>query len=273
MFLEIFNDKIRKRGNKMRYHSHMLSSFTGAVALSHVTHLPVGLALTGGVILGSLLPDIDEPNSYIGKKTSVSVTKGGATVGPASIVKGLFGHRGFTHSLLAAFLVFIPYLLLRNQHEFLGIDLQKSNLLQQILSGTGSWLALSIMMVLIAYFIYVFGSILVKVAKKIFSFLSNKNKKRIKFSIYIALILITVLMPLNWMNAMLLGVSLGYLLHIMGDFLSKSGVPLLYPFTKKRFKIYLYTTGKISETIVLIVILVGLGFMTDKSLLQWFVWK
>lgn len=272
MFLEIFNDKIRKRGNKMRYHSHMLSSFTGAVALSHIAHLPVDLALTGGVILGSLLPDIDEPNSYIGKKTSVSIAKE-TKIGPASVVKGIFGHRGFTHSLLASFLVFIPYLLLRNQHSFLGVDLQKSNLLQQIISGTGNWLAIAIMVALIAYFDYVFGSILVKVAKKIFGFLSGKNKRKIKFSIYIALILVTLLMPLSWLNTMLLGVALGYLFHIMGDFLSKSGVPLLYPFTKKRFKIYLYTTGKISETIVLIVILVGLGFMTDKSLLQWFVWK
>jgi inner membrane protein len=45
----------------------------------------------GGVILGSLLPDIDHPKSYLGRRLyPISV-----------LIHKLFGHRGFTHSLLS----------------------------------------------------------------------------------------------------------------------------------------------------------------------------
>lgn len=56
---------------------------------------PVGLfsypSYYGGIALGSLLPDIDHPQSYLGRRIpllSVPINK-------------LFGHRGFTHSLLS----------------------------------------------------------------------------------------------------------------------------------------------------------------------------
>lgn len=44
----------------------------------------------GAVSLGALLPDIDEPQSLIGRKT----------LGISNFIKFFFGHRGFTHSLL-----------------------------------------------------------------------------------------------------------------------------------------------------------------------------
>lgn len=43
-----------------------------------------------GALIGSLLPDIDEPNSSIGKKTR----------GISDFINLMFGHRGITHSLL-----------------------------------------------------------------------------------------------------------------------------------------------------------------------------
>src|SRR3954470_24677763 len=49
---------------------------------------PVALGLA---VLGSLLPDIDHPKSWVGKR-----------VWPVSLVCAkLFGHRGMTHSLIA----------------------------------------------------------------------------------------------------------------------------------------------------------------------------
>ncbi len=44
----------------------------------------------GAVGFGALLPDIDEPQSLIGRKT----------LGISNLIKFFFGHRGFTHSLL-----------------------------------------------------------------------------------------------------------------------------------------------------------------------------
>lgn len=50
----------------------------------------------GAVAIGSVFPDIDEPESYIGRKTIII----------SNIVKKLFGHRGMTHSLFFAIFVF-----------------------------------------------------------------------------------------------------------------------------------------------------------------------
>lgn len=47
--------------------------------------------ILAGVVIGSLLPDIDEPQSYIGKRT----------IGISNTIKAIFGHRGATHYLIA----------------------------------------------------------------------------------------------------------------------------------------------------------------------------
>jgi inner membrane protein len=137
----------------MLYKTHVLTSIAGALVISNSTHVDFSVALAGGVILGSLLPDVDEDGSFIGRKT----------LGVSKIIKMIFGHRGITHSLFAWFLFSIPYLI---SH-----------------------------------------------------------------------------------NSFLLGLSLGYLFHILGDMFSKSGVPLLYP-SKKRFKIPIYRTGGPSEYVI-----------------------
>ena len=41
-----------------------------------------------------------------------------------------------------------------------------------------------------------------------------------------------------------IGVSVGFLSHLILDMSTKSGVPLLYPFTRKSFRIAQLTTGK-----------------------------
>lgn len=68
------------------------------------TQLATGIPMTGllaypsyygGVTLGSLLPDIDHPQSYLGRRLrilSVPINK-------------LFGHRGFTHSIFFTLLL------------------------------------------------------------------------------------------------------------------------------------------------------------------------
>ncbi len=56
----------------------------------------------GAVAFGALLPDIDEPNSTLGRKT----------LGISNALRALFGHRGFTHSLcFIAILMFLLVLL------------------------------------------------------------------------------------------------------------------------------------------------------------------
>ena len=175
----------------MRYQTHLLTSFAGAVGLSHLTELPIGLAFTTGLLLGTLLPDIDEPNSLISRRTSITLRKrkngSSRRVGLGTLVHKLCGHRGFTHSIAA----------------------------------TG----------ILALLLYV------------------------------------------WMHPFSIGLVIGYAFHIVGDFFSKRGVPLLHPLTNKRFKIHLYTTGRWSESMMFALILIGLLYMGNKETVEWFVWK
>lgn len=64
------------------------------------------------VCLGSLLPDIDHPKSYLGQKSRVV----------SEVTNKTFGHRGATHSLLAAFLVLLVGLFCQRYYlpKFMG---------------------------------------------------------------------------------------------------------------------------------------------------------
>lgn len=258
----------------MRYPTHMLTSITGAVALSQVTELPLGIAFTVGVLVGSLLPDVDEPNSYIGRKTSVELSKkqDGSTkrFGVSSIIKKIFGHRGFTHSLLAAFLVFIPFLLLMNQENILGIEDKETTFLELILLGATSWIQLGLTALLMTMYIIVIVDIIQKVVKKMLPFVKAKPRRYIKSLSLAGFILLSLLAPVYSLLPILLGTAIGYLFHIVGDMFSKSGVPLFHPISKMKIKIPLYVTGKLSEKIVFGVTVVLLIFMMDKSILEWF---
>lgn len=95
----------------MRYQTHVISSVAAAVLCNQVGDLPLSIGILGGVAVGSLLPDIDEPGSYIGRRAR----------GLSDVTKRVFGHRGFTHSLLAVLLVFIPAMLTANPN-WIGIE-------------------------------------------------------------------------------------------------------------------------------------------------------
>ena len=81
-------------------------SACGIVGFNALTNTPLSGAdlgiFYGAVALGSLLPDIDEPNSLLGKKT----------LGVSNLIQSIFGHRGFTHSLCFVLLLGILLLLL-----------------------------------------------------------------------------------------------------------------------------------------------------------------
>ena len=74
-------------------------SATTFSAITQTTFSALDLSIFyGAVTLGALLPDIDEPNSTIGRKT----------IGISNAIKTLCGHRGLTHSI--AFIVCIGIL-------------------------------------------------------------------------------------------------------------------------------------------------------------------
>jgi inner membrane protein len=139
----------------LKYNTHLVTSNAAGIAIATVTPIPMTVGYLLGISIGSLLPDIDEPRSYIGRRS----------FGFSYIINEKFGHRGITHSLTA-------------------------------------WIIISVL-----YFIY----------------------------------------P----SSFLLGLSLGYALHIFGDYFSVSSVPLYVPFNDRRRKRkYGYVTGGKVESII-----------------------
>ncbi len=140
----------------MQYRTHIVTSITVGAAIAAYSSIPFTLSYTVGVMIGSLLPDIDEPNSYVGRRS----------FGIAKTMKKVFGHRGMTHSLVA--LLIMAYLLLRTSDSFF-----------------------------------------------------------------------------------FMGIIIGYALHILEDLFSMQGVPLFWPFRKKKIRLPIhYRTGGSIEKII-----------------------
>jgi len=62
----------------------------------------------------------------------------------------------------------------------------------------------------------------------------------------------------HFSHEFLLGLFLGVTLHIIADFFSVGGIPLLYPLSSKRSQVAVYRTGKWSEQLIFIL---GLGII------------
>lgn len=154
------------------------------------------------VAFGALLPDIDEPNSTIGKKT----------LGISNAIKMIFGHRGFTHSIFCIF--FIAMLLL-------GVDI----------------------LMKIDYFFEYFQNFI--------SYL-HIDSIDVKYTIKILGI----------------GIVFGYILHIIGDMMTISGVPFLLPLRTKNYHVlpkYLrFKTGGALDYAIGAVNIAIFGFINHK---------
>ncbi|WP_066059938.1 metal-dependent hydrolase [Robertmurraya korlensis] len=160
------------------YKTHLATSIALSAALVSTVSYPFTLSYLAGVSLGSLLPDIDEPRSFIGRRS----------FGISVIINRKFGHRGITHSL-------------------------------------SMWL--------------------------------------------VTLIILLLIIP----NPFTLGICLGYIFHIIGDYFSVSGVPLFYPIDNIRRKspVTYTTSGKVEKVIYYISVLTSIFLITKEKLLTPFV--
>lgn len=101
--------------------THRLGGLASGIIFASAIHIPLlesGMLITGAV-LGSLMPDIDNPNSTISRKmkgTSFIVRAGQGGIRLISdllprkqreYVRSLIGHRGLTHSLIPVAAVWI----------------------------------------------------------------------------------------------------------------------------------------------------------------------
>jgi inner membrane protein len=82
----------------MMARSHVIVGLATWIAAAPMLHLsPVDPVYIGLAVAGSLLPDIDHPHSWFGRRTRPISTAIAATL----------GHRGITHSALAVFALIV----------------------------------------------------------------------------------------------------------------------------------------------------------------------
>ena len=93
----------------MTYKTHLLTSLVVALPVMAATDT-LAVGNIAALSLGAILPDIDEPGSWIGRRTR----------GISDLMKRIFGHRGLTHSLIA---VGVVTLLMLSLTVFLSLPL------------------------------------------------------------------------------------------------------------------------------------------------------
>ena len=162
------------------------------------------IAVTGASAVGALLPDIDEPSSTLGKNARLI----------SGTIKAVAGHRGFFHSPLALILL---WLLLEKVPQ----------------SSKGSW----------------FPMFLIWAIPVLALVVSWQKHHHISWSTTVFLFSIVLWIYQGYGNEALYsliaaGVMLGYLSHLLLDSLNRAGIPLFYPFTKRKFHIACLKTGR-----------------------------
>ena len=91
---------------------HILLATAIVGITEYVLHIPVNVYFLAGIALGAVLPDIDEPKSFIGRKLA-----------PLAFLLRLFRlkHRTLSHSIIFALIVIIPSIFLPYPFNLFGI--------------------------------------------------------------------------------------------------------------------------------------------------------
>jgi membrane-bound metal-dependent hydrolase YbcI (DUF457 family) len=202
--------------------NHASLAVTCALGYSLYTNTPIFLPLLIFVVFAGVMPDIDHPNSELGKYFKP--------------VGKILPHRGVTHSFLGTAI-------------FLG--------LAYFLSSTDK--VVMTVLVLAALFGWnltkkIFKTHITSWDEKTRNLISSKQTEFIfaAFSYIINTALIIVLI-LIWRQEygrqifFLLG--LGYLAHLIGDFVTIEGIPLFWPI-KQKFGLRLFRTGGAIESLI-----------------------
>ncbi len=209
--------------------NHTISATATVLGGSLLLDAPFFLPLIAFVVFGSILPDIDHGDSQISKQIPIL----------APFIK----HRGPTHSLLGLILFSLICYVLLGIHPALS------------------------------YIFIFFGFIGIQFLTKIL----NKQVKRVKsltgdfftqkqFKLIINLVTIVMLsflimlMFFVWNQRLSLEILtlliVGYAVHLLGDFLTKEGVPWLWPL-KQKFSLNFFKTGGLVERILGIFLIVA----------------
>jgi membrane-bound metal-dependent hydrolase YbcI (DUF457 family) len=217
--------------------THALTGLAGGMLGAYLAHVGIGEGIAGVALCAgaAILPDIDHPRS------TVSNVYGPLTRGFCWIMTKLTGgHRRGTHSLPGIFA--------------LGVVAQGGVTYRETIPGM---VALSLIMILCL----AGGIRLLKISGWIDDVLP--------IPVVIGVVCFTTV-PLTWVP---IAVMLGCVIHVAGDMVTKTGCPLLWPFSQTNTKLGLFKTNGITERYVVtpltIAVIIGMFVWMFYSGVDW----
>jgi membrane-bound metal-dependent hydrolase YbcI (DUF457 family) len=203
---------------------HALAGTAAWLAVAPALAQSPGQVALGALVAagGGMAPDFDQHGSTIGRTYGPITNVAARVIGAVS-----GGHRNGTHSLLG----------------LAGLTALASA--ATVYGGPLRWILLWVLLgvACVAYRLVLPG---------------HRRLTSIIHAVAMGLVTVVVLASgLEVTTVLVVGVGLGAATHILLDCLTKEGCPLLWPFSKARFKVALFTTGSswTSHTITLVLML------------------
>lgn len=222
----------------MRYQAHRIGGIcTGLIAgelmcsnLPPKEKLITMAVMTGACAFGSLLPDIDEPSSYVGKRVKPIST----------VIKSTSGHRWLWHSpfldlLLPVFLLVI---------YVFGFSIGYGDIIKKVTLGFFGLLSLRSLYSMIRYRRVPVTSLL-WTAFSVFCIYNEELHETFYF--------LTIF-----------GIFLGYTNHLFLDSLTIRGIPLFYPFSDKKYSLMRLKSGRDDIYVIIVMIVVVTLFFVAR---------
>jgi inner membrane protein len=203
--------------------NHVTLATAGTIGISVYLDKPFFLPFIIFVVFASLLPDVDHPGSEVSNYLP--------------FVSKFFKHRGITHSIFGVTIFSsILYLLLKNYNQIFSIFL------------------LAIALIGVQYLGKLFRKRINQIQDISNDFFSKKQLQlAIKWFIWILDLFLIALIFLIWKEQfrkeIIILLIVGYIAHIVGDFVTKDGIPLFWPI-KSRQGLKLFRTGSVIESII-----------------------
>lgn len=182
--------------------------------------LATGTLMTGAA-LGSLIPDLDHEGSALSQKVKPL----------GMVVSSVCKHRGFTHTGLAWFMFTLVCLVITAGLGFVKVNDW----------GTAGLIGLMFALIVVA---------IIKWLGKTFHirYIQRVVYRPVYMASMIGLLFIVFTLfadcLVEYLGYYFIGLSIGYLSHLLVDMLTVSGVPLLYPYSEKMYRAARLTTGE-----------------------------
>ena len=236
----------------MKSRSHLIIGTLSTIEFSILTGIELTPVTLSVAAILSTIPDLDEPNSNVGsyivsKKTTKKI------------------HRLILYSLLLA-VFYISYRYYNNM--YIGVFFSIISILfleKKVSENKVRSLTLALFLMIIGgIFLFLNLSIWISVVCILFSLFPLFKHRSFTHSIFMVLIIFSLMVFLEYtfkVRYLAIISSFAYLTHLLGDIITKRGIPIFYPLSKKYYSIGNLRVGYLMCNIVEYGIIILLLFL------------